>query len=77
MYIVVKTTLSARERMLEVIHILQEQTDSEAMLTIHEIYSQVSEKYKVTAKSIREDILALEESSAFPVVSFQIGRAHV
>lgn len=62
---------STRERLLEVVRILQEYTDEKSMLSIHEIYSFFPENSKVGIRGVREDISALETSNAFPVISVQ------
>jgi len=63
--------LSARDRMLEVIRILQEYTDEKTMLTIHEIHGFFPEHVKVGIGAVREDVQSLENSIAFPVVAVQ------
>lgn len=62
---------SSRERLLEVVRILQEHTDKKEMMTIHEIQGIFPEASGVGTGSIREDLHALENSIAFPVVSVQ------
>lgn len=64
-------TLTARDRLLEVIHILQEHTDEKTMLTIHEVHGFFPEHVKVGIGAIRDDVHALENSTAFPVIAVQ------
>ena len=62
---------TARERLLEVIRILQEHTDEKTMLTIHEIHGLFPENIKVGIGAVRDDVQSLEESIAFPVIAVQ------
>jgi len=64
-------TLTARERLLEVIHILQEYTDEKTMLTIHEVHGFFPERVKVGIGAVRDDVHALENSTTYPVVAVQ------
>lgn len=63
--------LNARERLLEVMHILETLTDSEVHLSIHDIHSSFPEGTKVSVGAIRDDLIALEESIIFPVTAVQ------
>ncbi|WP_342512495.1 hypothetical protein MKY34_18040 [Sporosarcina sp. FSL K6-1522] len=64
--------LTARERLLEVIRILQEHTDEKSMLGIHEIHGGMFPMHvKVSIRAVRDDVQALEESTAFPVIAVQ------
>ncbi|CAM3173854.1 WYL domain-containing protein [Filibacter tadaridae] len=63
--------VTARDRLLEVIRILQEYTDDKTMLTIHDIHSFFPEHVKVGIGAVRDDIQSLENSIAFPVVAVQ------
>lgn len=62
---------TSRERLLEVIRILQEQTDKKETMTIHEIHGQFQESSGVGIRGVRDDVQALEDSISFPVVSVQ------
>ncbi|AOV07081.1 helix-turn-helix transcriptional regulator [Sporosarcina ureilytica] len=66
-----KGSFSSRERLLEVVRILQEHTDVNHMLDIHEIHGYFPESSKVGIRGVRDDIQALEDSNAFPVISVQ------
>jgi len=63
--------LTARDRLLEVIRILQENTDEKTMLSIHDIHGLFPEHVKVGIGAVREDVQSLENSIAFPVVAVQ------
>ena len=63
--------LTSRERLLEVTRILQEHTDEKSMLSIHEIYGMFPMHVKVSVRAVRDDVQALEESMAFPVIAVQ------
>lgn len=64
-------SLNARDRLLEVIRILQEHTDETAKLTIHEIHGFFPEHTKVGIRAIRDDVQSLENSIIFPVIATQ------
>ena len=63
--------LSSRERILEVISILEKNTDDEDMKTLHEIHALLPENSNAGVGTVREDLLALEESFIFPVSAVQ------
>jgi predicted DNA-binding transcriptional regulator YafY len=63
--------LTARDRLLEVIRILQEYTDEKTMLTIHDIHGFFPEHVKVGIGAVRDDVQSLENSIVFPVVAVQ------
>ncbi len=63
--------ISARERLLEVISILEQNTDEENMKTLHEIHAMLPEHSNVAVGTVREDLLVLEESFIFPVTGVQ------
>lgn len=63
--------LSARERLLEVINILQSQSDEQNPLSIHDIHSCFQGEHQVGIGAVREDVAALEESIIFPVTAIQ------
>jgi len=63
--------LTARDRLLEVIRILQENTDEKTMLSIHDIHGLFPEHVKVGIGAVREDVQSLEDSTFFPVVAIQ------
>lgn len=62
---------TSRERLLEVIRILQENTDKKETMKIHEIHGQFPENLGVGIRGVRDDLYALENSIVFPVVSVQ------
>ena len=61
--------LNSRERILEVISILEKNTDDEDMKTLHEIHAMLPENSNAGVGTVREDLLALEESFIFPISS--------
>jgi len=63
--------LTARDRLLEVIRILQAHTDEKTMLTIHEVHGFFPEHVKVGIGAVRGDVHTLENSTIFPVVAVQ------
>ena len=63
--------MSARERFLEVLRILQTHTDEKNKLDIHGIQGYLPSQYKIGLRGIREDIQVLEESTVFPVIAAQ------
>ena len=63
--------LSSRERLLELIRLLQQFTDEQNALTIHEIHSMFPESTNVSLASVRDDLTALENSNQFPVIAMQ------
>ncbi|WP_191695775.1 helix-turn-helix transcriptional regulator [Sporosarcina quadrami] len=65
------TPIPARERLLEVIHILEAYSDEEDKLSIHDIHSRFPEDAQVGIGAVREDVAALEESIVFPVSPVQ------
>lgn len=64
-------TLTARERLLEVIRILEAYSDEEELLSIHDIHSHFQGGQRVGIKAVREDVATLEESIIFPVTAVQ------
>ena len=64
-------SLSSRERILEVISILEKNTDNEDMKTLHEIHAMLPENSNAGVGTVREDLLALEESFIFPISAVQ------
>lgn len=54
--------ITARDRLLEVIRILQENTDEKTMMTIHDIHGFFPEYVKVGIAAVREDVQSLEDS---------------
>lgn len=60
--------LTARDRLLEVIRILQEYTDDKTMLTIHDIHGFFPEHVQVGIGAVCDDVQSLENSTVFPVV---------
>ena len=63
--------ITARERLLEVIRILETYTDEDEMLSIHDIHSRFPEDLQVGIGAVRDDVAALEESIVFPVSAMQ------
>ena len=63
--------ITARERLLEVIRILETYTDEDEMLSIHDIHSRFPEDMQVGIGAVRDDVAALEESIVFPVSALQ------
>ncbi|WP_262176478.1 helix-turn-helix transcriptional regulator [Saccharococcus sp. Marseille-Q5394] len=66
-----KNPITARERLLEVIRILEAHSDEDDMLSIHDIHSRFPEDFQVGIGAVREDVAALEESIVFPVSAMQ------
>lgn len=64
-------SLSSRERILEVISILEKNTDNEDMKTLHDIHAMLPEISNAGVGTVREDLLALEESTIFPILAVQ------
>lgn len=64
-------SINARERLLEVISILEKNTDEEDMKTLHEIHAMLPEHSNVGVGTVREDLLALEDSYIYPILSVQ------
>ena len=71
MGIISSKNLSSRERLLEVIGILQDYTDNNEMMTIHEIHGYLPESSNVGIGAVRDDVFSLEESNVFPVAAIQ------
>ena len=65
------STLSSRERLLEVIQLLQDFSDEDHPRTLHEIHSMFSEMANVSLASVRDDLASLENSTLFTVVAVQ------
>ncbi len=63
--------LTARDRLLEVIRILQENTDEKTTLTIHDIHGFFPEHIKVGIRAVRDDVQSLEDSTFFTVIAVQ------
>lgn len=63
--------LNARERLLEVICILEAFSDEDEMLSIHDIHSRFPEDLQVGIGAVRDDVTALEDSIVFPVTAVQ------
>ncbi|MHC8515892.1 helix-turn-helix transcriptional regulator [Sporosarcina sp. ITBMC105] len=71
MMTVPSTPITARERLLEVIRILEAYSDEDDRLSIHDIHSRFPEDSQVGIGAVREDVAALEESIVFPVSAVQ------
>lgn len=65
------TPITARERLLEVIRILETYTDEDDMLSIHDIHSRFPGDSQVGIGAVRDDVATLEESIVFPVSAVQ------
>lgn len=65
------TPFTARERLLEVIRILEAYSDENDRLSIHDIHSRFPEDAQVGIGAVREDVATLEESIIFPVTPVQ------
>ncbi|MHA6260070.1 helix-turn-helix transcriptional regulator [Sporosarcina sp. CAU 1771] len=63
--------LTARERLLEVMHILEADSDEGDLLSIHDIHSYFHGDKQVGIGAVRDDVAALEDSIVFPVTSAQ------
>lgn len=66
-----RKTIPSRDRFLEVLQILQQYTDKNNQLDIHEIQGYFSNEYTVGLRGIREDLQVLEGSTIFPVIATQ------
>ncbi|WP_336822739.1 WYL domain-containing protein [Sporosarcina sp. USHLN248] len=66
-----RNPLTARERLLEVIRILEAFSDEDDVLSIHDIHSYFDGDMQVGIGAVRDDVAALEESIVFPVTSVQ------
>lgn len=51
--------------------IIEEHTDEEEMLSIHEIHGFIPEIENVGIGAVREDVNSLEKSIVFPVIAVQ------
>ncbi|WP_339254275.1 WYL domain-containing protein [Sporosarcina sp. FSL W8-0480] len=63
--------LTARERLLEVIRILEAFSDEDEVLSIHDIHSYFHGDMQVGIGAVRDDVAALEDSIVFPVTAVQ------
>lgn len=63
--------MNARDRLLEVMRIMDEYTDDEKMMTIHEIHGSYSENGNPGIGAVRKDVDSLEKSIVFPVTAVQ------
>lgn len=59
--------LQPRERLLAVMHCLQQHTSKQTPLSIYDIYSIVNEEGEASQSAIRSDLLTLQASTFFPV----------
>ncbi|WP_262176500.1 helix-turn-helix transcriptional regulator [Saccharococcus sp. Marseille-Q5394] len=66
-----RNPLTARERILEVIRILDAFSDEDEMLSIQDIHSYFHCDLQVGIAAVRDDVAALEESIVFPVTAVQ------
>lgn len=66
-----KNGINARDRLLEVMRILKNDTDDREMMTIHDLHGSFTESQNPGIGAVRKDLEALEKSSMFPVKAVQ------
>lgn len=66
-----KNSINARDRLLEVMRILKNDTDDREMMTIHDLHGSFTESQNPGIGAVRKDLEALEKSSMFPVKAVQ------
>ena len=71
MSLLAANALTARERLLEVIRILEVYSDEQDPLSIHEIHSRFLGRFQVGIGAVRDDVATLEDSIIFPVTAVQ------